>query len=81
MKPCAFKLRIMHRKYVGCENQKGSIFKQMQFYKQRFSDNETLKQLLLLHVERLQLSFAHCAVNDTPQESTSRHPNCKSLTQ
>ena len=41
----AFKLRIMHSKYVGCQNQKGSIFKQMQFYKQRFSDNDTLKQL------------------------------------
>ena len=32
-------------KYVGCENQKGSTFKQMQFYKQRFSHNEVLKRL------------------------------------
>ena len=32
-------------KYVGCENQKESTFKQMQFYKQRFSHNEFLKRL------------------------------------
>ena len=35
----------MHSKYVGCENQKGSFFQQMQVYKQRFSDNESLKEL------------------------------------
>ena len=45
-----FKLRIMHSKYVGCQNKKGSIFKQMQFYKQRFSDNDTLKQLCCMWI-------------------------------
>ena len=69
----------MHSKYVGCENQKGSILKQMQFYKQRVRDNEFKRTLL--QVELLQHFFVHCAVNDTPQESASRHSNYKSLTQ
>ena len=48
MTRCAFKLSIMHRKYVGYENQKGSIFEQMQFYKQRYSNNETSKEFFCM---------------------------------
>ena len=35
----------MHSKYVGWENHKGYILKQMQLHKQRFSENESLKEL------------------------------------